>query len=73
MVELDKPLGWDKSFKNEKFKQDMYIDHMNLPLHEGRISFIQLLEQLVILEVIKEEVMVHIKSNYKDHKFEENL
>lgn len=66
LIALGNPLGWDLTFEHNFIKQQQYLSETKLPLanKNAYYKFIDVLEHLILLMIIRREV-VHfgIKNN----------
>lgn len=65
MLALGAPLGWGKKFRSKR-RQSRYMNHFDTRAKDGKISFMNTLEQLVIIAIIKSELKAFFKSRLNE-------
>lgn len=57
MVKLGPPLGWNASFIDETEKPENYCKKLSILIYdENQVRFIDVLEELYMIAIIKEEI-----------------
>lgn len=65
MLALGSPLGWGRKFRSKR-RQEKYMNHFDTKAKDGKISFMNTLEQLVIIAIIKAELKAFFKSRINE-------
>jgi hypothetical protein len=70
LFQLGKPLGWDKSFKNNKESQELFveilIDSVKTYFGAQKLQFNVVLDNLIMVNVILTELQVELKAQNLD-------